>query len=180
MSKWIYLVYSHEHKAGYVGKSGNLRRRFYKHCSDTNSCVKQFCISHNIKARDTFDIYEIIKCDVTGASYYEGKTYELIQHYFPDIHLINKNIPNRSTKQWRKHNAERCRVNNKNWRENNLEHTKRYYKQWYITNYEKCRSNKKQWYATNAERCKSNSKKWRANNPEYHKEYYQKQKLMNK
>ena len=192
MSKWIYILYSPEHKAAYVGKTCNLKQRFYKHCTYVKGCVKQFCINHNnIKPRNTFDIYEIMRCDVTKASYYEGKTYELIQHYFPDIHLINKNIPNRSTKQWRKHNAERCRVNNKNWRENNLEHTKRYYKQWYITNYEKCRSNKKQWYATNAERCKSNSKKWRANNPEYnrewreknpeyHKEYYQKRKLLNK
>ena len=169
MSKWIYLVYSHEHKAGYVGKSGNLRRRFYKHCSDTNSCVKQFCISHNVKARDTFDIYEIIKCDVTGASYYEGKTYELIQHYFPDIHLINKNIPNRSTKQWRINNCEKCRANNKIWRANNIE-------------YDRLRL--KKWRQKNPEYHKNYSKEWRQNHPEYHKNYskdwHKKQKLINK
>ena len=113
MSKWIYLVYSPEYKAGYIGKTCNLKQRFYKHCGSRASCIKQFCIGHNIKPRDAFDIYEIKKCDVTDASDYEGHIYDLIQHHFPQIKLINKNKPNRSVKQLCINNAERCRANKK-------------------------------------------------------------------
>ena len=176
MSKLIYLVYSPEYNTGYVGKSCNLKKRYSTHCSDSRSRVKQFCIIHNIKPRDAFDIYEIKKCDVTDASYYEGHIYDLIQHHFPQIKLINKNKPNRSVKQWCINNAERCRANKKNWRINNLEHTKRYYKQWRENNVERCRVNNKNWRENNPEY----HEEWRKKNPEYRKEYYQKQKLINK
>ena len=165
MIKWIYIVYSREHKADYVGKTCNLKQRFYKHCTYVKGCVKQFCINHNnIKPRYTFDIYEIMKCDVTDASYYEGRTYDLIQQYFPYIKLINKNKPNRSNKQWYANNAERCRANNKIWRTKNIEFERQ----------------RKKWRINNLEHIKQYYKQWRANNPEYHKEYYKKQKLINK
>ena len=166
MSKWIYIVYSHEHKTGYVGKSCNLKQRFYKHCTDIKGCVKQFCVNHNnIKPRDTFDIYEIMQCDVTEASYYEGRAYHIIQERFPQIKLINKNIPNRSMKEWYVKNAERCRANYKIWRAKNIEFD---------------RQRKKNWRINNLEHTKQYYKHWCQNNPNYHKESYRKQKLMNK
>ena len=180
MSKWIYLVYSHEYKAGYVGKSCNLKQRYSTHCGDSRSCVKQFCIKNDIKARDRFDMYEIMKCDVTNAAYYEGRTYDLIQQYYPHIKLINKNKPNRSNKQWRKTNAERCKANNRQWYANNAERCKANNRQWYANNVERCKANHEHWREKNLAYNKQRLKTWRKNNPNYHKEYYQKRKLMNK
>ena len=57
-SKTIYLVYSHEYNAGYVGKSCNIRKRFSAHGCNNTSSVKQYCVKHGVRTRDTFDIYE--------------------------------------------------------------------------------------------------------------------------
>ena len=90
MNKSIYLIYSHEHNTGYIGKTGNLRRRFSGHCSCHMSCVKQFCKNQNINTRDAFDIYKILQCDKADAAYYEGHIYDLVESCFPRITLITK------------------------------------------------------------------------------------------
>ena len=77
-NKSIYLIYSHEYNTGYIGKTGNLRRRFNEHCSKDSSSVKRFCDSVSVNARETFDIYEIIQCNKTEASYYEGHIFDSI------------------------------------------------------------------------------------------------------
>ena len=41
-AKTIYLVYSHEYNAGYIGKTGNVKERCWGHCGDKRTCVKQF------------------------------------------------------------------------------------------------------------------------------------------
>ena len=53
------MAYPHEYNAGYVGKSCNLKHRFYTHCGDTRSSVKQYCDKHGVRPRGTFEIYEI-------------------------------------------------------------------------------------------------------------------------
>jgi len=94
LNKSIYLIYSHDYNAGYVGKAGNLIHRFYDRCYDKRTCVKQFCDGKNVKkVRDIFCIYEIIQCDKADAAYYEGHIYDLIEAYFPQITLISKISP---------------------------------------------------------------------------------------
>ena len=95
-SKSIYLIYSHEYNAGYVGKTGNLKIRFREHCGDKRTRVKQFCNDKGVKVRDILGICEIIQCDKDEAAFYEGHVYGLIKTYLPHITLINKNKPNRS------------------------------------------------------------------------------------
>ena len=90
-AKTIYLVYSHEYNAGYIGKTGNVKERFWGHCGDKRTCVKQFCDERHIKrVRATCDIYEIMQCDKADASYYEGNIDYLIETHFPQITLIGK------------------------------------------------------------------------------------------
>ena len=117
--KSIYLVYSHEYNTGYVGKSKKLKQRFTGHCS--KGAVKRFCDALGIRARHTFDIFEIMKCDADEASYYEGHVYDLITYNVPSIKLLNKNKPNRnqrdSRNNWCKNNREICRGYNKIWRD---------------------------------------------------------------
>ena len=108
-NKSVYLVYSHEYNAGYVGKSGNRITRFYTHCSGKCSCVRQFCDNKGVRVRDTFDMYEIIKCSPADVAYYEGHVYDLIEEHFQQIQLLNKNRPNRSSKGWVAANSARVK-----------------------------------------------------------------------
>ena len=56
------------------------------------------------------------QCDIVDAAYYEGHNYDLIEAYFPQITLINKNKPNRSKQEWTDVNAERVKSLNQAWR----------------------------------------------------------------
>jgi len=159
-SKSIYLIYSQEYNVGYVGKSDNLLRRFYGHCSGRESCVKQFCDKINKNVRDVFEIYEVIQCSITNASYYEGHVYDLIKTYLPQIKLINKNKPNRSKQD-----------SFKNWRENHLEYEKARNKKWRANNLEQCKTYWKKWRDNNLEYEKYRVKQWRDKHPNYFKEY---------
>ena len=131
--------------------------------------MKQFCDSIGVKARDTFCIYEIMQCDKADAAYYEGHIYDLIEAYFPQITLINKNKPNRgkreSNKNWRDNNPERCKAHWLNWRDNNTE-------------YDRVRSQKR------LEKHPYYHKQWHEMHPNYrkhyNKEYYEKNKHRNK
>jgi len=101
-SKSIYLIYSHKYNTGYVGRTSNLKHRFREHCGDKRSRVKQFCDSiHVRRVRDTFGPHEIMQCGKDESSYYEGRIYDLIKMYFPNITLINKNKPNRNKQESR-------------------------------------------------------------------------------
>ena len=175
-SKSIYLIYSHEYNIGYVGKSSNLRNIFYEHCGDNRSCVKQFCKNLNIHARDTFEIYEIMKCNAADASYYEGHVYDLIEQYVPRIKLINKNKPNRSKEDWMVANADRVKSLNQVWRAANKDHIKCYYKGWSAANREYERNRSKKWRDKNPEY----RNKWRQLHPEYFKEYHKRNKHKDK
>ena len=88
--KSIYVVYSHEYKTACVGNSRTLKQRCSSHCSDNKSSVHRYCDVLGIRPRDTFDIYDIMKCNDTNASFYEGHVYDLIERHLPDITLINK------------------------------------------------------------------------------------------
>ena len=113
-NKSIYLMYCHEYNAGYVSKTGNFRTRFYDHCWDKRTCVKQFCDGKGVRARDMFCIYEILQCDKGEAAHYEGHIYDLIEAYIPQITLNNKNKADRgkqeSRNNWHKKKLERCRA----------------------------------------------------------------------
>jgi len=159
-TKTIYLVYSHEYNAGYVGKTGNVKERFKSHCGDKRSRVKQFCdVRHIKRVRDTFDLYGIIQCDKVEAPYYEGHIYYLIETHFQQITLINKNRPNRtqqeSKKNWRQNNIERLRASNRNWYRNNTERTLQRTKRW-------------------IESHPGYLKQWNQKHPTYYKDYYHK------
>ena len=106
MNRSIYLAYSHEYNAGYIGKSRNLVTRFYAHCTGKGSCVRQFCDINGVKVRGTFAVYEIIKRRHDFA-YNEGHVYDLIKEHFQQIQLLNKNIPNRSSEGWIEANSAR-------------------------------------------------------------------------
>ena len=76
--------------------------------------------TQNINVHDAFDIYEIIQCGKVDATYYAGRIYDLIEAYFPQITIINKNKPNRSRQEPRQ-----------NWRSNNLEYVRKHNKKWF-------------------------------------------------
>ena len=165
MNTSIYLIYSHKYNIGYVGRTANLRNRFYEHCGNKISTVKQFCDMTGAKPRDIFWIYEIIQCDKTDSMYYEGYIYDLIKLHFSQITLLKKNTPNRgkrgSTKNWRNNNPERYRASRRNWNRNNSE---------------AIRENNKNWFGSHL----GYSKHWRETHPNYFKDYYKKNKHRNK
>ena len=72
MNTSIYLIYSHEYNTGYIGNTANLRNKFYEHCNDNRSGVKQFCNGKGVRVRDIFGMYEIIRSDKDQAAHYEG------------------------------------------------------------------------------------------------------------
>ena len=129
--KSIYLTYSHESNAGYVGRIGSLRNRFNEHCGDKRTRVQQFCDGKGVKVRDIFGMYEIIQCDKADAAYYEGHIYDLIKALFPQITLITKNKPNRSkresNKNWRINNPEYDRIRSQKRRGQHPDYLKEYY-----------------------------------------------------
>jgi len=191
-NKSVYLIYSHEYNTAYVGKSCNLKKRFYQHCGDNRSSVKQFCNNQKIKVRGTFNIYEITQCSKAEAAYYEGHIYDLIKAYFPRINLINKYKPNRSREEWVNKHAERVKSVNRTWREANKDHLKDYYKEWmnkhaeryhknyYVKNRERAIYISKKWRENNLEYDRCRCKKWRDEHPDYYKEYYKNKKQRNK
>ena len=151
---------SHEYNAGYVGKTGTVKERFGSHCGDKRTCVKQFCDERQIKrVRDTFDINEIILCDKTEASYYEGHIYCLIETHFPQITLIRKNRPNRTHKESRKH-----------WRQNNIDRQRACNRIWYRNNTQRNRERTKRWIESHP----GYLKQWNQKHPTYYKDYYHK------
>ena len=197
----IYLAYSYEYNAGYIGKSRNLVTRFYAHCNGIDSCIRQFCDNRGVKVRGTFDMYEIIKCSPADVAYYEGHVYDLIEEHFQHIQLLNKNIPNRSNKEWVAAHSARVKYMKQNWRIANKEHLKDYNKQYWEKNKvllrelhtKWCNAHKehlkdygKRYHATHKEarhayfkqirlndpgRYNESSKRWRMNNPEYLKQW---------
>jgi len=139
----------------YYGSSGKpiLEDRMKSHIKNFNSWKKNknnsYCSSYKVLEKNNYE-YDIIE-----VVYFDTK-YELRQYERPLIEgqiCVNKEIPNRTDKEYYDANAE---------------YFKEYSKEYYRQNPEQ----HKKWYETNKDKIKEYNKKWYDNNKEYSKEYY--------
>jgi len=105
-------------------------------------------------------------------------------YYIRNLECINKDIPNRTGKEWKKDNKEY----HKKWQRENKEKIKEYMKEYMKKYYEdnkeqlknKSKENMKKYYETNKEQIKNKRKKYYEDNKnkkkEYQKEYRERKK----
>jgi hypothetical protein len=79
---------------------------------------------------------------------------------------LNKQIPNRTIKEWREDNKESIKEYTKEYRENNKEKAQEYNKEWRENNKEKKAETDKNYYKNNKEKIKEKQKEYNNNNKE--------------
>jgi len=104
----IYFMYAHDYNTGYVGKTNNIKNRYCSHC--TQGQLNKFANETNTAVKCIFEIHHIYTCCSKNAPEHEARVYWLIKNNFPQIKLLNKNIPNRKAIEWQRENQEKRQV----------------------------------------------------------------------
>ena len=114
----------------YVGSTTNFRKRrcLHKfHCTNSKSEGHNFAVYQFIRANGGWDDWEMIKLfDVTVK---DKEALQKIERQCIEDYggTLNKQLPGRTPKEWRKDNKEYKQHYCKSWREKNKEHIKAYY-----------------------------------------------------
>jgi len=162
----IYAIRSYQTDDIYIGSTCSpLSKRFYEH----KKCYERYlkCKYENVSS------FEIIK--------YEDAYIELIEkypcndktelrkregEYIRQMECVNKVIPGRKRKEWRKDNRDKIKQQNKQYKIDNKHNIKQYGKQYYETNKNKI----KEKYETNKKLIKEKRKQYYENNKKLIKE----------
>lgn len=87
--------------------------------------------------------------------------------YIRNNKCLNRNIPDRTIKEWREDNKEKLAEKDKEYRENNKEQVIEKQKEYYEKNKERVREYKKQYYKKNKEYVNNKCKEYYINNQEH-------------
>ena len=89
--------------------------------------------------------------------------------YIENNDCVNKNIPNRTQKEWREDNKEKIKEHKKEYYQDNKDRIKEQQKEYHRVNRDKL----KEHYQDNKEKINKQRKEWYQDNKEKKKEYYQ-------
>lgn len=135
MSKYqnsiIYKIYDNTNGNVYYGSTYNLLRvRMQQHKSDAlndKRCVsKQIILNGNY----SYSMVEPYPCN----SRQELRTRE--RYWIENFDCVNKNVPGRTSKEWRQDNHEHCKTKYTQWKQNNQERYKEYNREYQNANKE--------------------------------------------
>jgi hypothetical protein len=136
-----------------------------------------------VMAFKLFDEYGLENCKIVLVENYPCNSKDELAaqeaHYIRNFECINKNIPNRKMKEWRKDNKDNIRQyykDNKNkileqqkqYRENNKNKIAEQQKQYYEDNKNKIAEQQKQYYEDNKNKIAEQQKQYYENNKKYH------------
>ena len=161
----IYKLVNDELNLTYYGSTCNeLRKRLYGHKTKVNKCCSKIMFeSGEVK------IYLVEKFPCNDKSELNQKE----RYYIENNECINKNIPNRTPKEWYIE-----------WYKNNGKELKEKERERYKKNKEKINNKHSEYYLKNKEKLIKKQKEYTEKNKqkikEYHKQYYLKNKDKNK
>ena len=170
----------------YVGKTNNLRNRWYSHkfnCNNKNSDRHNLKLYQFIRENGNIDNWNIIEIEKNE---YDDKDSAIRERYWiEDLNSnLNNDIPSQTLKENHKkyyeNNKEKIKEKQKEYREKNKEHIKEREKEYREKNKEKIKKEKKEYREKNKEKRKEYIKEYCEKNKEkikkYQEIYYEKNK----
>ena len=141
----VYKIYCNETGECYYGSTEQtLSRRLTKHKQDYKSWKKgnraNYVYSYRILERGNFTISLMEENDFENKYYMKARE----RHYIENNECVNKNVPNRTKKEWCEINREHIEEQQKEWRLSNKEKSKEYFKNHRENNKEQIAEQKKQ------------------------------------
>jgi hypothetical protein len=159
----IYKIVCNETGETYYGSTiQKLNKRMNEHRSK-----KKVCMSRQIIDRNNY-YCELIE-DYSCNNRYELETRE--RWYIENNACINKQIPTRTKKEWRKNNKEYLKEWFNQYYEDNKEKSKEYYKEYRQNNKEKSKEYNKEYYQQNKEKLLEYQKIYAEQNKEKKAQY---------
>jgi len=153
----------------YYGSTANtLTKRFTQHKTKSNTCSSKQLFDCDVKPQ--IFLVESFPCNSKD----ELKAKE--RWYIENNECVNKQIPNRTKKEYRQDNKEQILEKWKQYRQDNKEIISKQTKQYQLDNKEKIKDYKSQHYIDNKEEVKLKSKEYYLDNKEKIKEYRDKNK----
>ena len=153
----------------YVGSTTNFRVRKNQHktsCNNENNKDYNMPIYQYIRANSGWDNFVMVPIEEYPCNCKNEK--EIKERYYIDLlrPKLNKIIPCRSEKEWRKDNKDKISENGKIYRKNNKEKIKKYNEKYHENNKKKISEQKKEYHENNKEKIKEKQKEYRENNKE--------------
>jgi len=137
--------------------------------------------SYCSKSKILFDKYGIENCKIVLIKYFPCNCKEELDaeeaKHIKNNNCVNKQIPGRTVKEWRKDNKEKIAENKKQYYQDNKEQVLKKTKQYYQNNKEHITEHTKQYYQDNKDKIAEYKKQYRQVNKdkiaEYQKQYKQ-------
>jgi hypothetical protein len=95
------------------------------------------------------------------------------RHYIENNECINKNVPNRTIKEYYQDNKDKITEQHKEYNQQNKDKIKEYKKKYQEINKDKLKEQKKEYYQDNKDKKKEYQKEYREANKEQAKKYYE-------
>jgi hypothetical protein len=169
----IYKIVSDNIEGTYYGSTADtLWSRFGKHNKDFRAWKKG-----SKKYYTSYKLIEAGNASIVLVEYFpcnskiELKARE--RWYIENNDCVNKNIPNRTMKEYYQDNKEKIKEHNKEYYQDNKEKIKEQKKEYYQDNKDKLKEHRKEYYQDNNEKIKEYNKEYYQDNKEKMKEYYQ-------
>jgi hypothetical protein len=147
----VYKIYCNITGECYYGSTEQtLSRRLSKHKQDYKKWKEgksRYVYSYKIIERGNFTISLMEEGEFENKHYMKARE----RYYIEKNECVNKNVPNRTKKEWREDNKEHIAEYHKEWREDNKEHIIEQQKEWREANKERKAEYDKEWYEANRE-----------------------------
>ena len=143
----------------YGSTCDELYKRLYNHKNNYNKCKSKLLF-------DSGDKVEIILVEKFPCND-KIELYQRERYYIENFECVNRQIPNRTLKEYRDNNKEKM----KDWIENNKEKILEYRIQYNNNNKDKRNKQKKEWVENNKNRINEYNKEYREKNNEKLKQY---------
>jgi len=166
----VYKIYCNQTGECYYGSTEQtLSRRLTKHKQDYKKWKKgnkNYTTSFRIIERGNFTISLMEEGDFENKSYMKARE----RYYIENLECVNKNVPNRTNKEWREAHREKILEKNKEYYKENQDKIAEYHKKWYEKNKEQIIEQQKEYKQANQEKIKEQRKEYKQANREKIKE----------
>ena len=164
---FIYKLVSSKELKVYVGKSKQTpKERFDLHKKDYKAWLngkQHYKSSYELTKHDDC-IMTVLEYDIEDNMLPEHEGY-----WYTQFDCVNKQVPNRTPKEYNHDNKDKIKEKSKEYRIDNRDEILKKAKQYYQNNRDKT----KQYYQDNRDHRLEYNKQYRQDNPEYFKQYYQ-------